>query len=289
MARKFTRRRWRRPERMTLEHPVANRRKNLGPPDMLTLESDLERHSSLRRARAMTAVYLAVATVEGVVVGVLLHIVIVALVFVVLALAYVSVLRSYGGKLLVRSLRAEPARNPRLNRYAKFLAETNSIPAPDVLIVRNERPNAFAIGISPYAVVATTGSLNIENLTLEAIIAHEIAHLRDGDATLSSLYVGLTSAHDLVARAGVLTPLVAVAAVALFPSAMIVRALRSNWFTSDYEHRADVVAALLTRYPPGVASALRLAEGAKGPGPGAAQAFWFAPVSDQRARLIEEM
>src|SRR6266566_4659039 len=100
MARKFGRRRWRRPERMTLEHPPVVRRKNLGP--------------------------------------------------------------------------------------------------PDILIVRGDRPNAFAVGISPHAVVATTGSLNIEDLTLEAIIAHEIAHLRDGDATLSSLYVGLTSAPELI-------------------------------------------------------------------------------------------
>jgi heat shock protein HtpX len=274
---------------MTLEAPAGLRRKNLGPPDMLTLEPDLERQWSLRRARIMTAVYLFVATVEGVVVGLLFHMVVIALVFVLLALVYVSVLRSYGGKLLVRALRAEPARNPRLNRYAKFLAEINSIPAPDVLIVRGDRPNAFAVGISPHAVVATTGSLNIEDLTLEAIIAHEIAHLRDGDATLSSLFVGLTSAHELIARGGALAPLIALAGIALFPGALVVRGLRGSWFAKDHEHRADVVAALLTRYPPGVASALRLAEGAKGPGPGAAQAFWFAPASEERARLIEEM
>jgi heat shock protein HtpX len=289
MARKFTRRRWRRPERMTLETPGPLRRKNLGPPDMLTLEPDLERQSSLRRARAMTAVYIATATVEGVIVGLLAHMVVLALVFVLLALVYVSALRSYGGKLLVRALRAEPARNPRLNRYAKFLAELNSIPAPDVLIVRSDRPNAFAVGISPHAVVATTGSLNIEDLTLEAIIAHEIAHLRDGDATLSSLYVGVAAAHELVGRSGALAPLLAIVSVLLLPGAFVVRALRGSWFAKDYEHRADVVAALLTRYPPGVASALRLAEGAKGPGPGAAHAFWFSPADDDRARLIEEM
>jgi len=289
MARKFGRRRWRRPERMTLEHPVSHRRKNLGPPDILTLEPDLERRVSLRRARAMTAVYLLVAIAEGVVIGVLLHMALVLVLFAGLALVYVAVLRSYGGKLLVRALRAEPARNPRLNRYARFLAEMNSIPAPDVLIVRSDRPNAFAVGISPYAVVATTGSLNIEDLTLEAIIAHEIAHLRDGDATLSSLYVGLTSAPELIGRGGALAPLLAVVALLLLPAALLIRALRSTWFTSDYEHRADVVAALLTRYPPGVASALRLAEGAKGPGPSAATAFWFAPASEKRALLIEEM
>ena len=289
MARKFGRRRWRRPERMTLEHPVAHRRKNLGPPDILTLEPDLERQSSLRRARAMTAVYLLVALAEGVIIALLVQMVVFVAVFAGLALLYVSVLRSYGGKLLVRALRAEPARNPRLNRYAKFLAEMNSIPAPDVLIVRSDRPNAFAVGISPHAVVATTGSLNIEDLTLEAIIAHEIAHLRDGDATLSSLYVGLTSATELVRRGGAMAPLLAIVAVLLFPAALLVRVFRSTWFTSDYEHRADVVAALLTRYPPGVASALRLAEGAKGPGPRAAASFWFAPATEKRARLIEEM
>jgi hypothetical protein len=38
-----------------------------------------------------------------------------------------------------------------------------------------------------------------------------------------------------------------------------------------------------------VASALRKAEGAKAPGPRSAAAFWFAPATDKRAQLIEEM
>lgn len=289
MARKFTRRRWRRPERMTLEKPSAIRRKNLGPPDQLTLEPDLERQVVTRRTRGMVAVYVVAAAAEGLVIGVFAHMLWLAFVLAVVALAYVTVLRMLGGRLIIRAFRAEPARNPRLNRYARYLAETNSIPAPNVLIVRSDRPNAFAIGISPKAVVATTGSLNIEDLTLEAIIAHEIAHLRDGDAALSSFYLGLTSAFDFVAVAGPSAPLVAIVAVALLPAALVVRAVRPAWFSGDYEHRADVVAALLTRYPPGISSALRLAQGASAPGPRAAAAFWFAPADDGRARLIEEM
>ena len=289
MARKFTRRRWRRPERMTLEAPSASRRKNLGPPDILMLETDLERHAMRRRTGAMTVFYVAVGAAEGVVIGLVLNKLWIAACFAALALAYVACVRGLGGRWLARALGAEPARNPRLNRYGNNLAVATGMDPPAVLIVRSDRPNAFSIGLKPYAIVATTGSLNIEDLTLEALIAHEIVHVRDADAALSSSFIALTAPAELLRGNAASAPLLGLCAVILFPAAMAVRALHSLWFVDDAELRADVAAALLTRYPPGVAAMLRAAHGARAPGPRSTARFWFAPTDSERIRLIDEM
>lgn len=284
MARKFTRRRWRRPERMTLEAPSASRRKNLGPPDILTLETDLERQAARRRASALVSVYVVVAAIEGLVIGIPLRMIWLAPCFVVLAILYVAFVRAFGGRMLAKTLGAEAARNPRLNRYGHNLAVATGMAEPNVLIVRSDRPNAFAIGLAPHAVVATTGSLNIEDLTLEGLMAHAVVRIRDGDAALSSLYIALAGLDVLKANA-----LTAPAAIVLLPAGLVIRALRRLWFPRDDKHRADVAAAMLTRYPPGVSTALRAAQGDKPPGPAVGAAFWFAPTDDERARLIDEM
>lgn len=290
MARKFTKRRWRRPERMTLEAPTGlSRRKNLGPPDILTLETDLEQHASRRRTTAMTALFAIIALAEGILVGLLAGMLWLAAVFLALALIYVAFVRSFGGRWIVRAMGAEPAKNPRLNRYGHNLAVATGMPEPQVLIVRADKPNAFAIGLKAPAVVATTGSLNIEDLTLEALIAHEVVHIRDGDASLASTYTALAGPANLMKGNSSASVLLGAVAVLMFPAVAVVRALRGWWFADDYEHRADVAAALLTRYPPGVATALRAAEGASQIGPRVAADFWFAPRNEGRARLIEEM
>ena len=63
----------------------------------------------------------------------------------------------------------------------------------------------------------------------------------------------------------------------------------------DREVRADVAGALLTRYPPGVAEALREAGGDPSP-LRISDPFWFVPRSggrgpeaNRRAELLEEM
>jgi Zn-dependent protease with chaperone function len=275
---------------MTLEAPSGgSRRHNLGPPDILTLETDLERHASRRRTTAMTAVYVAAAAAEGLVIGWPLRMIWLAPLFALLAVVYVGSVRAFGGRWLARTLQAESARNPRLNRYGNNLSIATGMTPPNVLIVRGDRPNAFAIGLKPNAVVATTGSLNIEDLTLEGLIAHEVVHIRDGEAALASSFIALTGVADLLRRNRAAAPLLVPVMIVLLPAALLLRALRGFWFVDDHEHRADVAAALLTRYPPGVATALRSAVGAKAPGPRCAAGFWFAPSDEQRARLIEEM
>ena len=67
--------------------------------------------------------------------------------------------------------------NPRLYRIVENLAITNGLPMPDVYIMNEPAPNAFATGRDPKhsSVCATTGLLDLLNDTeLEGVMAHEL-------------------------------------------------------------------------------------------------------------------
>lgn len=73
---------------------------------------------------------------------------------------------------------------PELHRIVEKLAAEAGIPKPRVAIMPSPVPNAFATGRSPsHAVVAATDSI-MRLLTrdeLEAVLAHEIAHVKNRD------------------------------------------------------------------------------------------------------------
>jgi uncharacterized protein YneF (UPF0154 family) len=284
MAKKFTRKRWRRPERMTLEHPQAVRRKGLSVPDLLRLEPALERRTARRRLTAMVATFVTVAVIEGVIVGVAIGRLWVAALPALVAIAYVGAAFAFGGTWIARAFKAERAKNPRVNRMSRNLAATAGVPAPSVLIVREEVPNAYAIGLHRRAVVTTTGSLNMDDLVVEGMIGQQIVQLRDGDATLSSAYVTLAGMHELLSRNVMVAP-----ALVVWPAALVVRALRPLWFTPDFAHRADIAGAFLTRYPPGIATALRAGGGRAPKVPRTCTPFWFSANAEPRAGLVAEM
>jgi hypothetical protein len=83
-------------------------------------------------------------------------------------------------------------------------------------------------------------------------------------------------------------------AIPLWPVALAMRLGRRIAIPPDREHRADIAAAMLTRYPPGIVDALETGGGGAS-GLGLADAFWFVPrnASDEqiqaRADLVGEM
>ncbi|MGH2758479.1 MAG: hypothetical protein ACRDKJ_02840, partial [Actinomycetota bacterium] len=130
-----------------------------------------------------------------------------------------------------------------------------------------------------------------DELVLEGMLAHEVIHLRDGDAAVASLYLVLAGAPELLLRgAGWGTVL----AVPVWPAALLMRLGRRIAMPPDREHRADIAAAMLTRYPPGIVDALEAA-GGRSWGFGLADGFWFVPrgTPDEarraRADLVGEM
>lgn len=292
---KFTRRRWRRPERMTLEHPPVMRRKDIGVPTQLMLEPDLARRASRRRLETLLLVFLGLCAVEGLVVALLTGVWVLLPAVLGLGVLYFFVGRERGDAWLERAFGTRGEPSVRLRRLVVTEARRAGVPEPEVLVGPGAEPNALALSLRRRALVVTAGSEEVDDVVLEGMIAHEIVHLRDGEATAASLYLIFSAAPQLLLRgAGVALVL----AVPLWPVCAAMRLARTLAAPADREHRADVAGALLTRYPPGVAEALRHAGGTTC-GLAPADELWFVPrggsreeavaAAGRRAALVAEM
>ena len=90
---------------------------------------------------------------------------------------------------------------PQLYHIVQDMAMVAQIPMPRVYIVDDPSMNAFATGSNPQnaAVAATSGLLDIMNREeLEAVIGHEVSHIRNLDIRISTIAVALASAITLL-------------------------------------------------------------------------------------------
>jgi heat shock protein HtpX len=183
----------------------------------------------------------------------------------ILAQWYLSdkiVLWSSGAKIISRE------EYPKLHEIVERLSTNNGLPKPKVAMVNSNVPNAFATGKSPKSslVAVTTGLLELlDDDELEAVIGHELTHVRSRDVlvlTLASLfstvawylmqfgfYGGLQTRDRNSAGSGVIVLLVAI--VTWVVSFLIIRAI------SRYrEYSADRGGAIMTGKPDKLATAL---------------------------------
>jgi heat shock protein HtpX len=157
---------------------------------------------------------------------------------------------------------------PKLHEIVERLSTKNGLPKPTVAMVNSKVPNAFATGKSPKSslVAVTTGLLELlDDDELEAVIGHELTHVRSRDVlvlTLASLfstvawyliqfgfYGGLQTRDRNSAGSGVIVLLVAI--VTWVVSFLIIRAI------SRYrEYSADRGGAIMTGKPDKLATAL---------------------------------
>src|SRR3989440_9937405 len=73
---------------------------------------------------------------------------------------------------------------PRLYNLLENLCISRGIPMPKLKIVQSEALNAFATGLNQrqYAVTVTTGLLRaLNDQEIEAVLGHELTHIRNGD------------------------------------------------------------------------------------------------------------
>lgn len=157
---------------------------------------------------------------------------------------------------------------PRLHEIVETLSTNNGLPKPKVAMVNSPVPNAFATGKSPKSslVAVTTGILDVlDNDELEAVIGHELSHVRSRDVlvlTLASvfstvawylvrfgLFGGLQTRNRNTAGTSAIVMLVAITTWVV--SFLIIRAI------SRYrEFSADRGGAIMTGKPDKLASAL---------------------------------
>jgi heat shock protein HtpX len=162
---------------------------------------------------------------------------------------------------------------PELHRMVESLATRAGLPKPKVGIMASPVPNAFATGRSPSnAVVAVTDSIMrvLTREELEAVLAHEMAHVKNRDMltlTMASfismlaflimrnwIFIGLFNSRDN--NMGALILVYVVSIIVWLVSTLLTRAL------SRYrEFAADRGSAELTDNPRALISALQKISG----------------------------
>ncbi len=165
---------------------------------------------------------------------------------------------------------------PELYEVVENLARKANLPCPEVYIVSSSTPNAFATGRDPEhsAVAVTTGILDILNYEeLEAVLAHELGHVKNRDILITTIGAVLASVITMASRfwfwgnmfgerrEGGGNPLLALVTVILAPiAAMLVNLAISR--TREFE--ADATGAELCGNPNALSSALaKLERGAE--------------------------
>jgi heat shock protein HtpX len=176
-----------------------------------------------------------------------------------------------------RARPADPAEFPRLHNLVDGLCIAAGLPKPRVYVIDDPAPNAFATGRNPKhaAIAVTTGLLAMmDRVELEGVIAHELSHIRNYDILVSTLAVTMVGAVALmtdlairmmwwnggrVSRGGdrpdSANPLAFVGFALLILAPIVAKAMQAT-ISRSRETLADVSACQLTRYPPGLISAL---------------------------------
>ena len=176
-----------------------------------------------------------------------------------------------------RAVPADETEFRRLHNLVEGLCIAGGLPKPRVYVIHDEAPNAFATGRNPKhaAIAITTGLLATMNrVELEGVVAHELSHIKNYDILVSTLAVTLVCTVAIitditlrmmwwnggrVSRGGDRgdrgNPLALIGFVLLLVSPLIARAMQAA-VSRRRETLADVSAIRMTRYPPGLISAL---------------------------------
>ena len=175
----------------------------------------------------------------------------------------------FSDKIVLASYGARPvtqAEAPELHAIVANLAQRAGLPMPRIAIIPEDTPNAFATGRNPErAVVAVTEGIMrvLSRPELEAVIAHELGHVKHRDILISSMSAVLAQAIMFLSRMamwvsprdeeGRSNPLAGIAIMILGPIAAI---LLQMAVSRSREYLADEYSAHLTGRPDLLASAL---------------------------------
>ncbi len=253
----------------------------------------------------------------------------------VIALIYISVMVGRSTEVVMNMNHAREIHSateaPQLWHVVEDMAMVASVPMPRVFIIDDPSPNAFATGNDPQhaAVAATTGLLQLMNREeLEAVMGHEMSHVRNYDIRLQTIALALSAAitalvnfagnfwwlgggrsrdDDEDSEIGVLAIFGSILLVILAPLAA---SIAQMVLSRNREYLADAGSVELTRNPQGMIAALRKLENVQpmkqadpnssalyitDPEKNAKHKRWFAhlfdthPPLEDRIKRIEEM
>lgn len=176
-----------------------------------------------------------------------------------------------------RAREVAKAEYPYLYNTVEGLSLAAGIPTPKMYVIDDTAPNAFATGRDPShsAIAVTTGLLEkMDRLELEGVLAHEISHIQNYDIRLASLAVVLVGVVALLSdwtmrtfwwgggrrrnrgRQSSGSAVILLVGLVLAVLAPLIAQLMRLAISRKREFLADAGAAMLTRYPEGLANAL---------------------------------
>ena len=201
--------------------------------------------------------------------------------------ALIAIAMTFGGyyssdKIVLAISRAKTVEKkdyPYLYNVVEGLAIAAGLPKPRCYIIDDTAPNAFASGRNPKnsVIVVTKGLLEkLNRVELEGVIAHEMSHIKNYDILVQTLAVVMVGVIALLSdwilrsffwgggrrkRSGkgggnAAAIIIVVGLVLAVLSPLIAQFIRFA-VSRKREFLADANGAFLTRYPPGLASALK--------------------------------
>lgn len=192
-------------------------------------------------------------------------------------LAVIIALISYfsGDQIILQMSNAKPVdrkKFPHLVNSVEGLAIAAGIKTPKIYMIDDTAMNAFATGRNPENASITVTLGIVEKLNrqeLEGVIAHEMSHIKNYDIRLMMLVVVLVGVialiSDIFLRARFYgkgggkkdaLPFIIFGIIMLILAPIIAQLIKLA-VSRQREYLADADGALLTRYPPGLASALK--------------------------------
>lgn len=206
----------------------------------------------------------------------------IAMLPVALGVSGVSAAGTYfaGDKLVLAQSQARelgPNEETQLRNIVETLAVGLGIAAPTLYVIEDSAPNAFATGRDPKhaSVVVTRGLLDkLDRSELEGVLAHEMSHVVNRDIRVMLLVTVLVGTIALISDwmlrsmwfgggrrrdrdRGNGAAIIMIVALVLAILTPVIATLIQLAVSRQREYLADASGALLTRYPEGLANALR--------------------------------
>ena len=171
--------------------------------------------------------------------------------------------------------------DPRIYYMVEGLSIAADLPMPALYIIYDQGMNAFATGRNPKkgVIVFTRGLLdNLNDEELKGVISHELAHIKNYDILLGTIIVVLVGMVSIIANimarlflfggkgrrsskssgsGGILMIVLLVIGIVFIIISPIVATVIRMALSRNREYLADSTGALISRYPPGLASALK--------------------------------
>src|ERR1700704_3192880 len=195
-------------------------------------------------------------------------------------LAFLSYWKSDAVALAMsRAKPADPQQYRRLHNLVEGLCIAAGLPKPRLYIIEDDAPNAFATGRNPkHAAIAVPPGLleKMNRVELEGVLAHELSHIKNYDILVSTLAVTMVGAVALLSDIGIrmlwwnggrrgrddrqdnnpLGIILLIVGLAVIILAPLIAQLMQFAVSRKRESLADLTGVQITRYPPGLISAL---------------------------------